>query len=121
MQVHLLSSTSEKPLLRQMGRNHLQLCTIVVEELRRTYFGAELLYQMFSKAVNHIEGRPDRREQANHAISSEARAIELQNDTSLVNSISDTEIISRLGYPFTGYDISSEYEYVYIPNNLSTS
>jgi hypothetical protein len=50
MQVHLLNSTSAKPLVQRMGHHNLEFCLIVTEELRRTYFGAEILYRMFSYA-----------------------------------------------------------------------
>ncbi|KAH8125663.1 fungal-specific transcription factor domain-containing protein [Trichoderma asperelloides] len=57
MQVHLLNSTSAKPLVQRMGHHNLEFCLIVAEELRRTYFGAEILYRMFSYARKQILDR----------------------------------------------------------------
>ena len=58
MQVHLLDYTSIKPMIKRMGHQHLELCMIVVEELRKTLFGAEILYRMFTKAQKQIGDRP---------------------------------------------------------------
>ncbi|KAM0449428.1 hypothetical protein ACHAO4_007446 [Trichoderma viride] len=57
MQVHLLNSTSAKPLVQRMGHHNLEFCLVVAEELRRTYFGAEILYRMFSYAGKQIRDR----------------------------------------------------------------
>jgi hypothetical protein len=37
-----------------MGYQHLELCMIVVEELKKSLFGAEILYRMFTKAQRQI-------------------------------------------------------------------
>ncbi|KAH7357360.1 putative Zn(II)2Cys6 transcription factor [Pyrenochaeta sp. MPI-SDFR-AT-0127] len=54
LQIHLLDYTSSKPMIQRMGLQHLELCMIVIEELRKTLFGAEILYRMFTKAQKQI-------------------------------------------------------------------
>lgn len=54
MQVHLLNSTSAKPLVATMGRHSLDICMLVADELRKTYFGAELVHRLFSLAKTQI-------------------------------------------------------------------
>jgi hypothetical protein len=54
LQVYLLDSASPKPLIQRIGRNRLELCMIVIEELRHTYFGAEIMSRMFPKAEKAI-------------------------------------------------------------------
>jgi hypothetical protein len=50
LQIHLLDFASSKPLVQRMGQNRLELCMIVIEELRDTLFGAEIISRMFGKA-----------------------------------------------------------------------
>ncbi|KAL1880362.1 hypothetical protein Plec18167_003766 [Paecilomyces lecythidis] len=57
MQVHLLNMASVKPLVRGMGCHNLDLCIMVANELRKTYFGAEILHKMFSYAQKQILNR----------------------------------------------------------------
>src|SRR5205807_861805 len=40
-----------------MGYQHLELCMIVIEELKKTFFGAEILYRIFTKARRQIHDR----------------------------------------------------------------
>ncbi|KAL6408532.1 hypothetical protein AUP68_08390 [Ilyonectria robusta] len=37
-----------------MGRHSLDICMLVADELRKTYFGAELVYRLFSLAKTQI-------------------------------------------------------------------
>jgi|SRR5690242_14041428 len=47
-------------MVQRMGHQHLELCMIVIEELKKTLFGAEILYRMFKKAQKQIrDRRPD--------------------------------------------------------------
>ncbi|KAF2019969.1 hypothetical protein BU24DRAFT_130901 [Aaosphaeria arxii CBS 175.79] len=57
LQVHLLDYSSHKNMIHRMGSKHLEICMIVVEELKETFFGAEILYRMFSKAQKQILSR----------------------------------------------------------------
>jgi hypothetical protein len=59
MQVHLVDLASSKPLVQRLGRRRLELCMMGVEELRKTYFGAEIVFRMFSNAVKQIDKRTD--------------------------------------------------------------
>ena len=54
LQIHLLESTSKKPLVQRMGSHNLEFCMIVIEELKTVYFGAEILSRMFTKAKRQI-------------------------------------------------------------------
>lgn len=57
LQVHLIDSTSSKSLVQRMGCHNLELCMIVIEELRTIYFGAEILFRMFTKAQRQIRNQ----------------------------------------------------------------
>ncbi|KAF2826040.1 hypothetical protein CC86DRAFT_446535 [Ophiobolus disseminans] len=50
LQIHLLDYTSTKSMVQRMGYQYLELCMIFIEELKITYFGAEILCRMFTKA-----------------------------------------------------------------------
>ncbi|GLA72663.1 hypothetical protein AtubIFM55763_003545 [Aspergillus tubingensis] len=54
LQIHLLDATSEKQMVRRMGRHNLEFCMMVIEELKSVYFGAEILSRMFTKARDWI-------------------------------------------------------------------
>ncbi|KAH8702404.1 fungal-specific transcription factor domain-containing protein [Talaromyces proteolyticus] len=53
LQIHLLDCVSLRLPVQRLGNCHLDLCMIVVEELKTTYFGAEILFRMFSGASRH--------------------------------------------------------------------
>lgn len=57
LQVYLVDSTSTKSLVRRMGIHNLELCMVVIEELKTTYFGAEILFRMFTKAQSQVGNR----------------------------------------------------------------
>ncbi|KAH7230848.1 putative Zn(II)2Cys6 transcription factor [Fusarium solani] len=57
MQVHLLNSTSTEPLVAVMGSQNLDLCLLVADNLRRTYFGADLVYRLFTQAKRHLQSK----------------------------------------------------------------
>ncbi|GKZ48713.1 hypothetical protein AbraIFM66951_000797 [Aspergillus brasiliensis] len=57
LQVHLLDATSEKQMVQRIGRHSLELCMMVIEELKSVYFGAEILSRMFTKAKSRIYNR----------------------------------------------------------------
>ncbi|KAH7080110.1 putative Zn(II)2Cys6 transcription factor [Paraphoma chrysanthemicola] len=57
LQIHLLDYASPKPMIQRMGHQHLELCMIVIEELKKTLFGAEILFRMFTKAQKQISYR----------------------------------------------------------------
>lgn len=54
LQIHLLDTTSEKQLVQRMGRHNLEFCMMVIEELKTVYFGAEILFRMFTNAKSQI-------------------------------------------------------------------
>lgn len=60
LQIHLLDFTSPKGLIQRMGNQHLELCMIVIEELKKTHFGAEILYRIFGKAQQQIRTNRER-------------------------------------------------------------
>jgi hypothetical protein len=55
MQLHLINYASPKALIHQMGLRHLEFSLSVVDELRKTYFGAEILHHMFRRARDEIK------------------------------------------------------------------
>ncbi|PSN73367.1 hypothetical protein BS50DRAFT_672268 [Corynespora cassiicola Philippines] len=57
LQIHLLDYASPKPSIQRMGHQNLELCMIVVEELKKTLFGGEILYRMFTRAQKQIRDR----------------------------------------------------------------
>jgi hypothetical protein len=57
MQIHLLESTSAaSPLSRNFGSHKLQLCMMVLSELRSRYLGADLAYRLFEQAEAKLHG-----------------------------------------------------------------
>ncbi|KAI9164085.1 Cutinase transcription factor 1 beta [Paramyrothecium foliicola] len=57
LQTHLLHASSSEALARQLGRNYLSLVMVAVEELRKTYFGAEILFRLFERAREKVQAR----------------------------------------------------------------
>lgn len=55
MQIHLLESTSLKPMTCQMGKHNLALCMLAMGELRKSYVSAEAAFKLFERAKNKIE------------------------------------------------------------------
>lgn len=117
MQVHLLNSTSPKQVMRQLGRHHLQLCMIAIQELRKTWFGAEVLSQIFSYALQHIEQRRTQR-QGTNAQSPRPVAVDIitpdqsPHPIPVTNNSSDVDYLSHLAYPFTGDESLANCEFV---------
>ncbi|EPE04422.1 c6 transcription factor [Ophiostoma piceae UAMH 11346] len=56
MQIHLYDCKVESPLLRKHGKNKLDLCLLVLSEMRNTYWSASVIYRLFSKAQQILEG-----------------------------------------------------------------
>lgn len=50
MQIHLLDCKSTNSLISSLGSNKLQLCMIVLENLRQTYWSANVMYRLFQGA-----------------------------------------------------------------------
>lgn len=50
MQIHLLDCKSPTPSVRRLGHHKLDLCMMVLSELRETYWGADFTYKMFDRA-----------------------------------------------------------------------
>ncbi|EXL68135.1 hypothetical protein FOPG_15787 [Fusarium oxysporum f. sp. conglutinans race 2 54008] len=50
LQIHLLHSVSPRKLVHRLGCHRLDLCMMVVQEIKVTYFGAEILYRLFTRA-----------------------------------------------------------------------
>lgn len=55
MQIHLLESTSLKPMTSQMGKHNLALCMLAMGELRKSYIAADAAFKLFEKARGKIE------------------------------------------------------------------
>lgn len=50
MQIHLLDCKSPITSVRRLGHHKLDLCMMVLSELRETYWGADFTYRMFDRA-----------------------------------------------------------------------
>ncbi|KAH6881101.1 fungal-specific transcription factor domain-containing protein [Thelonectria olida] len=57
LQVHLLHLISPRKMVQRLGCHQLDLCMMVVKELKVTYFGAEILYRLFTRARETINSR----------------------------------------------------------------
>ncbi|PLN80281.1 fungal-specific transcription factor domain-domain-containing protein [Aspergillus taichungensis] len=57
LQIHLLHSVSPRKLVQRLGSHQLDLCMMVVNELKVTYFGAEILSRLFTRARETINSR----------------------------------------------------------------
>ncbi|KAF4414861.1 fungal specific transcription factor [Fusarium acutatum] len=57
LQIHLLHSVSPRKLVHRLGCHRLDLCMMVVQEIKVTYFGAEILYRLFTRAREVINLR----------------------------------------------------------------
>ncbi|KPM45592.1 hypothetical protein AK830_g929 [Neonectria ditissima] len=55
MQIHLLESTSMKPMASQMGKHNLALCMLAMGELRKSYISADAAFKLFERARGKIE------------------------------------------------------------------
>ena len=59
MQIHLLDCKSPNSLFRQLGNLKLQLCMMILSELRDTYWGADFSYRMFERAQAKLSEVPE--------------------------------------------------------------
>ena len=50
MQIHLFDCKSTVPLRRGLGSNKLNLCMLVLSQLRNTYWSASVIYRLFERA-----------------------------------------------------------------------
>jgi hypothetical protein len=57
MQIHLLEATSSNLLARRLAQNQLELCMIVMTELRETYWAADFLSRLFSNVRTKLDAR----------------------------------------------------------------
>lgn len=119
MQIHLLNSTSGKPLVASLGQNSLQLCMLVTDELRRTYFGAELVHRLFSQAKEQIKGRRTQRDAAGLTQAADGPEAEAEatsppgGQTQESQYFTDRDTIRNLGSAFMGIDNAhGGFEYV---------
>ncbi|MBE3043502.1 hypothetical protein IMZ48_13215 [Candidatus Bathyarchaeota archaeon] len=123
MQIHLLNLTSGKPLIATLGQHSLEICMLVANELRKTYFGAELLHRLFSQAKTQIANRKTRQDATEDSQPTKAAT---SLDTPMPHlphlpheptqgdqGFTDTDTIKNLGSAFTGFDyVHGGYEYV---------
>jgi hypothetical protein len=71
MQIHLLDCKSPVSLFRQLGNLKLQLCMMILSELRDTYWGADFAYRMFERARAKLSEEPQAPVRASQASSSQ--------------------------------------------------
>lgn len=55
MQIHLFDCKSTVPLRRGLGSNKLNLCMLVLSQLRDTYWSASVIYRLFKRAQVMLE------------------------------------------------------------------
>lgn len=55
MQIHLFDCKSTNPLRRGLGKNKLNLCMLVLSQLRETYWSASVIYRLFERAQAMLE------------------------------------------------------------------
>lgn len=119
MQIHLLNSTSAKPLIASLGQHNFDMCMQVADEVRKTYFGAALVRRLFLQAQAQIKSRKTRQGSTEAVRQMEGptlgtRAPHTPKSTPSGNqSLTDTDTIKNLGSAFTGFEsIQGGYEYV---------
>lgn len=56
MQIHLADCKSADSLNRALGKNKLQLCMLVLSNLRATYWSANVMYRLFNRAQSILGG-----------------------------------------------------------------
>lgn len=119
MQIHLLNSTSAKPLIASLGQHNLDMCMQVADELRKTYFGAALVRRLFLQAQAQIRSRktrqgPTEAVRQTGPTNLGTPAPHTPRSTPLGNqNFTDTDMIKNLGSAFTGFEaIQGGYEYV---------
>lgn len=119
MQIHLLNSTSAKPLIASLGQHNFDICMQVADEVRKTYFGAALVRRLFLQAQAQIKRRKTRQEPTEVVRQMEGptlgtRSPRTPRSTAPDNqSFTDTDTIKNLGSAFTGFESTQGgYEYV---------
>jgi hypothetical protein len=55
MQVHLFECKSSVPLRRGLGKNKLDLCMLILPQLRNTYWSACVIYRLFERAQSMLD------------------------------------------------------------------
>ncbi|RFU27236.1 hypothetical protein B7463_g9113, partial [Scytalidium lignicola] len=55
MQIHLFDCKSAIPLRRGLGSNKLNLCMLVLSQLRDTYWSASVIYRLFARAQSILD------------------------------------------------------------------
>jgi hypothetical protein len=55
MQLHLFECKSLVPLRRGLGKNKLDLCMLVLTQLRNTYWSASVIYRLFERAQSMLD------------------------------------------------------------------
>jgi hypothetical protein len=59
MQIHLFDCKSSVPLRRGLGKNKLNLCMLVLTQLRNTYWSASVIYRLFERAQSMLDKAKD--------------------------------------------------------------
>lgn len=56
MQIHLFDCKSGNALQANLGRNKMQLCMLILDSLRDTYWSAGVMYRLFDRAQKILGG-----------------------------------------------------------------
>lgn len=87
-----------------MGSQHLELCMTVADEMRKTYFGAELVYQVFTGAQKRIRSQIVTGNAIQSPVPRPLGSQVSDEDYEVPELAIETDILSLSWYPFTGLD-----------------
>lgn len=97
-----------------MGRHSLDMCMLVADELRKTYFGAELVYRIFSLAKTQINNRKSRQLSTNDSPAVGNTNLQNSMPHSSHGTTEGTDAMTNPDSTFTGFEgILDGYESVH--------
>lgn len=97
MQIHLFDCKAESTLLRNHGKNKLDLCLLVLSEMRNTYWSASVIYRLFSKAQKILEESSSRSSKPGHSV--EITTTNIVNATAPEKTDIETVAVGSAPYP----------------------
>ncbi|SCO26725.1 probable cutinase transcription factor 1 beta [Fusarium fujikuroi] len=104
LQMHLLHSVSPRKLVHRLGCHRLDMCMMVIQEIKVTYFGAEILYRLFTRAREVISVRRRIQETPPPAGTDESGAVMPESQ-----GIHDTETVRSASPMIWAFNAASNY------------
>jgi hypothetical protein len=74
MQIHLFECKSTVPLRRGLASNKLNLCMLVLSQLRDTYWSASVIYRLFERAQKMLDKSQSQKTPINSHLSGESHS-----------------------------------------------